>query len=547
MTSLFDNTPQYRDEAPSPLNDSLLISEQLGLYDAMDQLESCWIGFTVFAVDLNGCVTGVLTRGDVIRFLCRVRPKTTRDLADLKVKDAMIPRDGPTGKQSMLYIEQDSSETWYEQLTRLKDNNKLRWTRIKLLPVLNRTGHLVNVLDLESPRTRARLEALVMANAFPLGDPTTITNTAMALRRSDFDSIHYTTHRQKVAGLCDLLLMRTGGRYSMLDAVFDNARADEIVLSLSRAEEWLKGHVSNADMKADDQKALLDKISNARSELVERYSDAGKHNEYFPESSEKEVYEKPQIIIVLGCRGQHFLRERVSAAWQVMKQMHKPASTPILVLSGGGDGHEVTEAERMLKLLQEECDRQPGSALSSQQHKMNAATLTINGNAIDVVLEKDSRDTLGNAVFSWFSLYLYGCRYGLRTSDPNRLERMVLVTDGIHAPRSYDIFRRIFAFRSPSAGPPGPKIAVRAVERSMSLTDKGNTSLGHLRSESQVNLEIFRLVNLLTNGYDIIENGHIRSILGQMLRLHEFYKGRWDLVRKYQKCWNENDTKGNPA
>jgi hypothetical protein len=109
-----------------------------------------------------------------------------------------------------------------------------------------------------------------------------------------------------VAGLCDLLLARTGGRYSMLDAVFDNARADEIVVSLSRAEEWLKGHVSNADMKADDQRALLENISRTRNELVRRYSDAGKHNEYFPESSEEEVYKKPQIIIVLGCRAKTF-------------------------------------------------------------------------------------------------------------------------------------------------------------------------------------------------------------------------------------------------
>jgi hypothetical protein len=194
MTTLFDNGPEHTGNTHPPSNDSLLISEQLRLYDAMERLESCWIGFTLFAVDLNGRVMGVLTRGDVLRFLCRVRPKTSQDLEDLKVKDAMIPRAGSDGRASMLYIEQDSSETWYEQLTQLREKNKPRWTRIKLLPVLNATMHLVNVLDLESPRTRARLETLVMAKAFSLGDATTFTNAAMERRRSDFDSIHYTTH-----------------------------------------------------------------------------------------------------------------------------------------------------------------------------------------------------------------------------------------------------------------------------------------------------------------------------------------------------------------
>jgi uncharacterized SAM-binding protein YcdF (DUF218 family) len=302
----------------------------------------------------------------------------------------------------------------------------------------------------------------------------------------------------------------------------------------------LKGHVSDADMTAEDRDDLLKKVAQARDQLASRYFDTGRR-QYFPEGCDAEVYTKPQLIVVLGCRDQNLLRERVSAAWVLMKQID-PSSNPFLVLSGGGDGHELSEAQRMLKLLSEECEKHSGSTLIHNYTKAaGVRTLKLKENNIQVLLEEDSRDTLGNAVFSWFTLQLHSCPYGLRAIDPNKLERMVLVTDSLHAPRSYDIFRRVFAFRTGAAQTSAPQIAVRTVKRGKTADDT-HKSQEALRSESRVNAETFRLVNLLTNGYDVIENGHVRSILGQMLRLHEYYKGRWDLVRKYQLCWNTPDT-----
>jgi hypothetical protein len=520
-----------------PSNDSLLIHEQASLYEAMERLEVCQIGFTIFAMDQSKCVTGVLTRGDVIRFLIKEKSKSSFELARSMVKDAMTHRFGDDLNPTMLYIDDDEdSRPWYEQLTQLREKNRKRWNRIKLLPVLNADGHLVNVLDLESPRTRARLETLVMAKAFPFAPSLSIANHSMEERRLAFDSIHYKTQRKKVAGLCDLLLTQTGGQDLMLEAIFNNARADEILLSLQRSEEWLKGHVSDADMTAEDRDELLKKVAQARDQLASRYFDTGRRK-YFPEGCDADVFRRPQLIVVLGCRNQSLLRERVSAAWVMMKEMES-TSNPFLVLSGGGDGHELSEAQRMLKLLSEECETHSGSTLIVNQTKTGGVLmLKPKVNGIQVLLEEDSRDTLGNAVFSWFTLQLHNCPYGLRAGDPNKLERMVLVTDSLHAPRSYDIFRRVFAFRPHSAQTSAPRIAVRTVKRAMSADDR-HKSQESLRSESRVNAETFRLVNLLTNGYDVIENGHVRSILGQMLRLHEYYKGRWDLVRKYQQCWN---------
>jgi CBS domain-containing protein len=520
--------------------DSLLIDEHASLYDAMVRLEKCPIGFTVFAVDKKERVTGVLTRGDVIRYLIQKRPPNTVELTNLTVRDAMTPlaKNEPKDElhPEMLYIDDDSSVAWYEQLTQIRKDNRRRWNRIKLLPVLDGESRLVNVLDLESPRTRARLEALVMATAFPFIDEQKITNKAMEERRLAFDSIHYRTQRKKVAGLCDLLLTKKGGHFPMVEAIFNNARADEILLSLQRSEEWLKGHVSDADMTADARDQLLDKVARARERLASRYFDTGIRT-YFPEGTDSEVCRKPQLIVVLGCRSQSLLKERVSAAWELMKQM-EPSSDPFLVLSGGGDGHVESEAKRMLKLLRDESDSHSGSKLTTNHSKeLGSLTLKLKENNIEILLEEDSRDTLGNAVFSWFTLRLHRFPYGLRAEDAVQLERMVLITDGLHAPRSYDIFRRVFAFRTASTETFAPKIAVRTVDRGKSADDH-QKSQEALRSESRVNAETFRLVNLLTNGYDVIENGHVRSILGQMLRLHEFYKGRWDLVRKYQECWN---------
>lgn len=522
-----------------PASDALLIPETATLHDAIRRLNVCETGLTVFATDVDGAVTGALSRGDVLRFL--ERTSVDIDWRQCYVSQAMTPRvRGNSQRLPMLFIDATSINSWFEQVSEIRARHKSRWRRIKLLPVLDKKHKLLNVLDLESPRTRARIETIVMASAFPLERNTNaeITDTSLANRRLEFDSIHYGTHWQKVRGLCDILLERKGGTSPMLHDVFNRARADEIVHGLWRYEEWLLGHLPATGMTKIEHDKLREQIKAARAGLARRYQDAAASN-YFPVAPEKVAYELPELVIILGCRPENKLRERVEAALDVVRR--SKGAPPTLVLSGGGDGHAQSEAQRMMEHLQRsEPDIRP-------QQKRGWSTLVLGERSIDVVLEEDSLDTLGNAVFTWLTLKMEGDRYGLTSASTHRLERIVLVTDAIHAPRAHDIFRRVFAFRSQDQSGDGPIIVVRTVKTDASIAEAGSSALEHLRSEATANNEIFRLVNPLTNGFDVIADGHVRSILGQMLRLHKLYSNRWDLVRKYHRCWSKQDRKDETA
>ncbi len=487
----------------------------------------------IFAVNENRQVEGVLTRGDVIRCLLknRLERSNLKPIDSLLVREAMTPRAGST-KRCMLYIEEKGEVSWFVQLTKMRDANRARWHRIRLLPVLNREMRLANILDLSSTRTRTRLETLVMAKAFPLENSNgQLTDKALFDRRSVFDQIHYTTHWKKLSGLCDLLLTLTGGNYPMIEDIFNGARADEIIHALVRSEDWLKGHVSKATMSRKDQEVLLGRIVSAKNRLVKQYSQAVTQH-YYPTNAMQAIYKKPEVIIVLGCKDGDQQTRRVEAALSVVENLGATRRPVTMVLSGGGSGHEQSEAQVMFDMLQSRL-----AQATKLRSKPGMWTISRRGYAkVMVMLEEDSLDTLGNAVFSWLLLKLNG--YKLLGSDKNRLKRLVLVTDGMHAPRSYDVFRRVFAFRTDaSKTPSGPQIVVRTAEKKESEDER--TALEHLRSESQTNNEIYRLVNPLHNGFDVIDDGHVRSILGQMLRLHKLYLHRWDLARKYQQCWRE--------
>lgn len=385
-----------------------------------------------------------------------------------------------------------------------------------------------------------------MAGAFPLRSAeaekaVTFTDSAIANRRASFDSSHYSTYWKKVHGLCDLLLKKQGGKYLEVNAVFNYARADEIVHGLFRVEEWLKGHVANEETQEKDHAELLKKITTAREHLVTRYTEAAT-GQYYPADAVPDVYTNPQIVVVLGCKDNVAMNDRIAAAIDVIRDMRSDCPVPALVLSGGGFGQEKSEAERMLEELRcKYFEKDSSSSLSKHGEKPNWWVLKTLGRTFEVALEQDSLDTLGNAIFSWLTLKLDGEKFGLRSTSRNRLERLVVVTDGIHAPRSYDIFRRVFAFRPGALGVEhAPRIVVRTAASPVLTSEEKKVALDHLRSESLTNAEIFRLVNPLTNGFDVIENGHVRSVLGQMLRLHKLYHGRWDLVRKYHNCWKDN-------
>lgn len=516
---------------------NLFISETANLHDAIARLNACRTTFTVFAVDADQRVQGVLTRGDVVRHLQRAHESGVSDLSVMEVRQAMTPRlDSPPGpgEQGVLFVRANGERSWYEQISQMREDHRDRWPRVKLLPVLDNEYRLDTVLDLESPRTRSRLESLVMAEAFSLTrEPDgSITDEALATRRRAFDTVYYKTHWQKVEGLCDLLLKKPHQSFNTLDDVFNHARADEIFHGLSRSEEWLKGHVSDGELDKDQQDALLAKIGKVKNLLQKKYLKSGEASQ-FPVGVPSKTWTAPEVIVVLGCTGEEFLLHRVGAAFALIRDMDAKAARPTLVLSGGGFGHRESEARRMLAMLRTLCRESKGRAsLDPDPGADGTYTLSIGKRGARVLIEEDSLDTLGNAVLSWLTLKAAG-EHNLTADKKPRLDRVVVVTDGVHAPRSYDVFRRVFAFREVDGREEWPNIVVRTARAGEYSRDEIQMATDNLRSEAMTNAEIYRLVNPLTNSYDVIHNGHIRSVLGQMLRLHKLYGGRWDLVRRY--------------
>jgi CBS domain-containing protein len=505
------------------------IDENTSLLDAINRLEACQVAFTIFATNSEGHVSGVLSRGDVLRHIARIASQgTALDLSVIKVRDAMTPRvqDQLPNDRHMLFISTVSEKTWYDQLTDVRKQNHDKWRRLRLLPVLDEDCQLVNVIDLESSRTRTRLEAIIMAQEFALSSP----SYGIAERRADFDSIHYDTRLRKLQGICKLFENGTDG-FKAMCSVFENARADELLHTLAQAEEWTKGYICNSGSSTGIWEKLKTDIPKLRAKFAEQYARISSTKTY-PSDFDRKVLDEPEIIVVLGSNDKGVTEVRVQALTDlfVTKKLMSP---PTLVLSGGGVWQGESEASFMLKKLQNVLPRMTLSLVKDGWYKLIDKD---NNPRADVVLEEDSLDTLGNAVFTWLTLKRED-RYGLVATSTNKLQRLLIVTDGLHAPRSYDVFRRVFAFRTVGSEPEAaPNMAVKVAAPSEISADALRVALDHMRSEARTNNEIFRLSNPLASGFDVIGDGHVRSILSQMIRLHERYRERWDLVRKYHSC-----------
>jgi uncharacterized SAM-binding protein YcdF (DUF218 family) len=500
----------------------LTVDDSAALYEAMALFDGFEAGFTLFAVDSDRRVVGSLSRGDVIRCLSRRKPADQVELTKFRVRDAMNALSDETG--GMLWVS-DDRRTWWSQLTAQRERAGGRLHRIRLIPVLNAEKQLVSVLDLEEPRTRSRLETLVMAAAFPLG---TLTAKALANRRGAFASVHYDSHWEKVAGLCDLLLQDDGARYPFIEDIFAAARADEVVHGLFRAEEWLEWSLASPSSPRLDRDSLKQKIAMARKEIVQAYTRSSAGQSYYP-VADKNVTDSPEVIVVLGCKRDARLFDRIDEAVKVIKEARTNGPTTV-IFSGGGSDDQHSGAGRMLARF-----RQLGVAMSNAEDELGFWNAEISNHKLRILLEEDSLDTLGNAVFSWCTLKLHGQR-GLEAKDNPRLDRLVVVTDRLHAPRSFDLFRRVFAFRPPHKGV--PTMVVRLAKTVSNQKDEETVGMEHLRTEAVANSQSFRLINPLTNGLDVMEDGHVRSLFAQMLRLHPYYENRGDLARKYRRCWS---------
>ncbi len=200
--------------------------------------------------------------------------------------------------------------------------------------------------------------------------------------------------------------------------------------------------------------------------------------------------EAPDFIVVLACRTVALMKDRVQAAIPLIAE-HPDAC---VVLSGGGFDPLETEARLMQRTLEAEqvvCPR--------------------------LLLEEDSIDTVGNAIFTRLRLR----QEGLLT-EPARL---VIVTSDFHAVRSLNIFRKSFGA--------GCEIAVVPVATARDLDEELDLAAHELMTDSRSSAEIFCLRDFFAERLAPIAPGDDRALFLQLLLHHDLYKHRYDLVRKY--------------
>ncbi|MDX1996932.1 MAG: ElyC/SanA/YdcF family protein [Thermoanaerobaculia bacterium] len=461
------------------------IPQDWSLAAAINQLDRCKSTLTLVVVNEAGRVVGTLTDGDVRRWL--LRQSGTVDLQVARVKDVMCGNP----------IVAKHGESWFQKITQAREVEKSRQCRIRIIPIVDRDGRLTDVLDLVVTKQRSRLDAVLMAKAktennryYPCK-----TNEDIERRRVAYDTIRYRNQMAKYEALSDFANTRIE-----LNSIQENRRIDELYSSLRRGADW------TALVMAPDAR-LQEKVGNLERKLREAKKTVLTY--YITNSlaldsvGSQEAYDEPDIVFVLGCASQAEEAARVLAAEAYLARLK--AAPSWLVLSGGGRNPAQTEARRM-----KECFSR--WFLSRFQEKL--------------ILEEDSLDTVGNAVLGWLSL--------LQQLDPTsdsaeslRRSKIAVVTTDYHALRALDLFTRVFNSR---------KICVVIVPGVPSdIEAKVRLAESQLDSESRANRETFSLDSVTTGSAENISDGHIKSMLYQLIRHHDMYKWRFDIIRKYRK------------
>jgi uncharacterized SAM-binding protein YcdF (DUF218 family) len=271
---------------------------------------------------------------------------------------------------------------------------------------------------------------------------------------------------------------------------------DSYFMALERGADWItkvRARGLHVNTNIDDVHAKL----RARLDDVVKYYDDISRGVTFV--GEKDAWLSPDVIFVLGCSDPSELYTRVFAAELVRRR----ASDPAVVLSGVGWNRKLSEAQQMKQVW-------PGSL-----------------NAKSVVVEELSMDTIGNAVFGRLMLAEEGL-IDLR-SDPLKV---CVVTSQYHAMRAYRTFTAVFGKQD--------QVAVQAaigVPPANGLPR--DVVIGQLRREHTSFRRTFSLEHYYMDRAERVEEGDIETVLYQMLLTHDLYKGRSDLLRRFNSVFEQ--------
>lgn len=209
------------------------------------------------------------------------------------------------------------------------------------------------------------------------------------------------------------------GRFKKIKTLYDNYTQDTFHEQLDagildnqfeyifKESSWLE-KLKRVSENKDQIKQLMEMLLNLKERIIEFYINYFKHNRYI--GGEPENF-NPDIIIGLGCNNSlGLLDERIERIGEISKRY----SDAKVLLSGGGFELDGSEASIMARKL-------------------------INNYSFDgdrLILEEDSMDTVGNALFSKLLL-----RSRKELED---IRDILVVTSPFHAVRARALFRNIF-------------------------------------------------------------------------------------------------------
>lgn len=321
-------------------------------------------------------------------------------------------------------------------------------------------------------------------------------------------------------------------RFKRIEALYDNYTQETFYEQLEggilddqfeyifKESSWLEKLKNLAENKGQIE-LLLDMLSELKERIIEFYINYFKHNRYV--GGKPKDY-NPDIIIGLGCNNSlGLLDERIER----IREIAEVYSHAKVLLSGGGFELEGSEASIMARKLVDD--------------------YLFDGERL--ILEEDSMDTLGNALFSKLLLR--------NRNELEDIKNILVVTSPFHAVRSRALFRNIFGqdYRILVTGHPyhltqenfsgycdlsmneghrklienlGEKCDIENIRRTIAeheiralyRSNKFFTNLGdNIGDETSIFYELFLYDSIYNNRYDILRK--YRHVLEKILTLEE--------------------------
>lgn len=276
-----------------------------------------------------------------------------------------------------------------------------------------------------------------------------------------------------------------------------------------KENEWLE-KLKNIAENGSKIDVLIDKLTKLKADIIEYYIGYFRHNRFI--GGEPENF-TPDIIIGLGCNNSlGLLDKRIERIGEMIKVY--PGVK--LLLSGGGFELSDTEASIMKEALLQDFSLEEDN----------------------IILEEDSMDTMGNAIFSKLLLKDRG--------ELKDIKKILVVTSPFHAVRARSLFRNIFGsnYNIVVTGHPFHLTQDNfSGYCDLGMNDGHKKLVGNLGNVCDIeNLRkkiaeheiraIYKLNKIFT---DLGENtGDESSLFYELFLYDSIYNSRYDILRKYR-------------